>query len=77
MPHIRGWVGGSEVERVKGRADAQATNLCAQWARQMETTAMTIPRAMQTYNGTELDSNLPYQCPSIKGFTGSTWSFVT
>jgi len=54
----------------------QVTKLCAQWARQMATTALIIPQAVQTYNRTELDPKLPYQCPS-RPSQGLLWSFVT
>jgi len=47
-------------EFCKRCSQTQATKLCAQWARQMATTAPTMPRAVQAYNGTELDPKPPY-----------------
>jgi len=66
VPCIRDvWVGGrwrGWRERVGGLTMPVDTGdyLCAQWARQVARAALTIPQAMQTYNGTELDPKLPY-----------------
>jgi len=50
MPQIGEWVGGRGVGRVEGEGgwanecpQTQATKLCAQWARQIATVALTIP----------------------------------
>jgi len=43
-----------------GGPQTQATKLCAQWARQMATAALTIPRGEQTLSGTVWDHRLPY-----------------
>jgi len=59
MPHIRGWVGGRKVGRVVGLT-MLATKLCAQWARQMATAALTIPQGEQMSSGTVWDHWLSY-----------------
>ena len=41
-------------------SQTQATKLCAQWARQMATAALTIPRGEQTSSGTAWDHRPPY-----------------
>jgi len=43
MSHKRGWAGGKGVGRVEGEGQlTMGTKLCAQWARQMATIALTI-----------------------------------
>jgi len=57
MPQIRGWAGG---EGGGGCSQTQVTKLCAQWARQMATAALTIPRGERTSSGIVWDYRLPY-----------------
>jgi len=60
---VDGWEEGGEVGEWVGGLTMlvdTANQVCAQWAKQMVTAALTIPQAEQMYIGTELDPKLPY-----------------